>query len=375
MFVLEFSVDKINSVCKFVQTHQNDMNVDDLNKILDREFRRLREEKQGEYRSVNEMAEFFGPGISTSLLYKWKNGERDISRKGARQIAAAFRKNDISGAEQLEKELLKTTQPSSVEDLEIATWFDQHASEANLMAVEFRELPVLSSQEGKNQYLMSVAKAVAKGLSYAVILPFGTSPSCLSKLRRPLRRYIDDLAKHVMGLYSDVLFEAFEETVHIHRDKSESELKAELIKVHGRLQLYILNADDVPPCPAIGYRLFYVAKRDPVADEVRSTEPRDGERWEWVSSRERHHMIRKASSSDELEATTIRYFPIVEFWRERRRLARTAAEMTDFAKEMEDREAFMTQNDINEDSISWNVFRENKAAADVVNEYLRSANK
>jgi N-acetylglucosamine kinase-like BadF-type ATPase len=80
------------------------MNVDELNRILDREFQRLTDGGKAERRTVSDMAEFFGEGISASLLYKWKSGERDISRKGARQIAAAFRKGDPVAIEQLEKD-------------------------------------------------------------------------------------------------------------------------------------------------------------------------------------------------------------------------------------------------------------------------------
>jgi len=219
---------------------------------------------------------------------------------------------------------------------------------------------------------MPVARAVANGLSYAIILPFGTSEGCLAKLPRGLSSYISSLEGHVMDLYTTVLFEAFEEAT-VDPKVSTEKVRDELLKVHGRLKLYTLVADHAPSCPAIGYRLFYVAKKDPSADDHRKAESLVGERWEWISSREGHKMISKVSSDEELEATSVRYFPIVEFWQERRRLARSASELTDFAEKLEVREAYMTKRRIARDFVKWSVFQEERSAEVVVNAYLENS--
>jgi hypothetical protein len=119
--------------------------------------------------------------------------------------------------------------------------------------------------------------------------------------------------------------------------------------------------------------LFYVAKKDPSADDHRKAESLVGERWEWISSREGHKMISKVSSDEELEATSVRYFPIVEFWQERRRLARSASELTDFAEKLEVREAYMTKRRIARDFVKWSVFQEERSAEVVVNAYLENS--
>jgi hypothetical protein len=367
---LDIVVDILDKLCNLEKI--NHMNAPELNRILEREFRRLGGSDGKTSKTVGQMVDFFGAGISTSLLYKWTSGGRDISRKGARQIARAFRPDDLEGAEQLENELLKTAQPAA-EDLEIADWFAQHASAENLMAVEFRELPVLTSPEGKKNYLRFIARAVADGLTYAIILPFGTSPNWLGKLPGPLLRYITALTEHVMQLYNDVLFEAFEEMSH--EKENDSNLRNQLIAVHGRLKLYMLDSDNVASCPAIGYRLFYIAKREPTSADSRGAESQDGERWEWVVSRDRHHMIPKASSPEELEATTIRYFPIVEYWREEKVLAQKAGQLTDFAKKLEEREGYMTQHRLTPDYVKWSVFMEGQSAEAAVDKYLAKAFK
>ncbi len=335
-----------------------------LTELLDREFLELERAGKGPFPTVQKMAAHLG--MDKASLSRYRSGDRLLTRKKAQLIASKLRTTKQS-VQALAEQLFAAKPEVAAHQIEVLDWFEERKREGCLMAVEFRELPVVRPTGSKAHLAKAVAEAVAAGLNYPMFFPFHLGTPENSKIAAPLRSYLSDLRTHVINTYASRLENVLE---HVHGEASEAEdneaLKKKLVDASKRLKLYTLNAGSMSACPAIGYRLFYVEEHEP-ANHGQTAPRGTAQRWEWVSLQERDQMVLKGSSQAELEATAIRFFPVVEYWRDCGELPQTSAEMANFAKRLE-KDFYMTSLDL--EVVHWSVFGEDRTPVAVVEDFL-----
>ena len=331
-----------------------------LIEILDQEFDRLRSEGKGEFATHQDMAEFLR--LDKAALSHYRSGERALTRRKAHQLAERLR-DSVEERRELAERLFIAHPESAAAQIAVRDWFLRRGNSDYLMLVEFRELPAVRPLGEKAYLARDVAQAVADGLTYAMLLPFDPKSAGVQALE-PVRAYIAKLQAHVIQTYGAILEHVLEHVAYSsQRSKPKQngeELKKRLVAAASRLKLYVLKGSDGSGCPAIGYRLFYIEKRQPEGWEA--------ERWEWISSGGGEQMIQKESSTEELEATRIRFFPIPDFWRRKGRLPETGAEMIDFSTDGDNRyyaESYNLQG-----SPRWEVYKEDRTTRAIVEDFL-----
>lgn len=344
----------------------------DLIDLLDREFRRIESSTSKPFPpTVQVMADRLK--LDKTFLSKLRSGERVLTKKKARHIAEQLRSGKPKEIAQLEKELLAADQAASRFLLEIKDWFDERAKPGNLMVVEFREPPVVRPEGGREWATKIVGEAVAGGLDYAMINPFCIE-SAAQHLPKAMQHFVNTLDEHLIETRKAILGYALDHLFAQNPKVTAQELK----KVAERLKLYRLAADGVSPCPGLGYRLFYTERQEPARQMPISAEPTGGKLWEWISSKDQDHMVLKEYGEDlqrmMLKTTTIRFFPIVEFWREKNSLPQTKSDIVDFANQLETNEEYATRHGVSlaTNPQLWSIIGNDDA---VVSKYLEKKGK
>jgi hypothetical protein len=327
----------------------------DLIDILNAEFKRLEAAGGGPFPTVLRMADFLG--LDQTSLSRLRSGNRFLSRGKAREIAERFRKrtNEIHD---LTERLLNAQPTPTTEEVEAERWFKDRP-ENSLMVVEFREVPLAAPGSSKSHLAAVAARAVVAGLHYAMFYPFNVSDG--TRPPSPLRSYLTDLRANVIKTYGSILDHALDLEYQRHANDKPPALRRALLNTGRRLRLYELSEPDTSACPAIGYRLFFI--KDPEAGELSPTHC-PPQRWEWISSPTRDHLIHKHSSAAELEATAIRFFPVVEYWDMEGALPQTSADMERVAEDLERREYYMSSFGLDR-KLKWRVFEESRLESDV----------
>lgn len=317
--------------------------------ILDREFRQLEQAGEDKFPTVLSQAEFLG--MDKTYLSKLRNGAT-LSRPKASDMAAKLRKGAPAGkVAELIEEMLNVAAadaPNSVTQFRqsVSTWLEYLASKKSIMIVEFREPPVVGFRP---DLAREVGKAVADGLFYAMLLPVNIAT--LPLYPTAIRTYFVNLEDYLVRTYYQILEFALAEKAEEMRKRSVadtaevrktfSDERAELKAVEDRLRLYRLNEGGWSACPALGVRLFYTEPLDTVPGSIPTAEQMVGQLWKWVSfadgggdQREVAHQIRQKEAGPELmQATTMRFCPILDFWREKDRLPLEQSELETFVTE------------------------------------------
>jgi len=309
--------------------------------ILDREFSSLRASGTENIETIAEQARFLG--LDRTAFSRFRNGRRPLTRVRAEQIAAKLRASEGELIGELAHELVDARRGLTADQVAVRDWFRGRELHKALLLVEFREAPALRP-DGENVEILveAVAEAIVSGLNYGMLFPFNPD-SRSGSFPIPVRNYLGEVKIALFSTYREILKEVLHQVGE--NCSNRKTLRNELEQATRRLKLYGLKAASTTAreescCPAIGYRLFYVLYPES------PTGPRRAERWEWVSSGGATQMIQKDSSVAELEAIAVRFFPIVEFWKDKEedthRLPATTAEMSDFANELEEQKSYQT---------------------------------
>jgi len=200
-----------------------------------------------------------------------------------------------------------------------------------------------------------VGRAVARGQTYAMMLPFSPEQSRSADLPIPVRNYVAELKRSVFTTYRTIL----EDVLHCVWDEQGDD-REKLEQATRRLKLFGLRSAEAGASVAIGYRLFFLAYPETAASAP-------AERWDWVSSGGKTQMIERDSSELELLALQSRFFPLVEFWRARHCLPETSAEISSFATDLESKELYKTSLELGEPQ--WDVL-ETRSSSQITDEFL-----
>jgi len=325
-----------------------------VGEVLELEFSRLRATgRYGPLETQQQKAEFLK--LDKASLNRFQNGRRELTRKRALDIAHRLRGRGVDDADvrELADRLLVARRDATVDQIQVETWFERQVELKSLMIVEFREPPALSG--ARRDLVDVVGRAVARGQTYAMMLPFTSELSRSANLPIPLRNYVADLKRSVFTTYRTIL----EDVLHCVWDEQGDDRDV-LEQATRRLKLFGLRSAEAGTSVAIGYRLFFLAYPETSAAAR-------AERWDWVSSGGKTQMIERDSSELELLALQSRFFPLVEFWRARHCLPETSEDVTRFAGELEAKELYKTSLELGDPQ--WDVL-ETRAGAQIVDEFL-----
>lgn len=325
-----------------------------IGEVLELEFSRLRATgRYGPLDTQQQKAEFLK--LDKASLNRFQNGRRELTRKRALDIARCLRSRADDDAEvrELADRLLVARRDAPADQVQVETWFERQAELKSLMIVEFREPPALSG--ARRDLVDVVGRAVARGQTYAMMLPFSAEQSRSANLPIPLRNFVADLKRSVFMTYRTIL----DDVLHCVCDEQGDD-RDNLEQATRRLKLFGLRSAESATSVAIGYRLFFLAY-----PETYAAAP--AERWDWVSSGGRTQMIERDSTELELLALQSRFFPLVEFWRARHCLPETSAAIAQFATELESKELYKTSLELGDPQ--WDVL-ETRSASQIVDEFL-----
>ena len=325
-----------------------------VGEVLELEFSRLRATgRYGPLETQQQKAEFLK--LDKASLNRFQNGRRELTRKRALDIARHLRSRSVDDPEvrELADRLLVARRDATPDQVQVETWFEKQVELKSLMIVEFREPPALSG--ARRDLVDVVGRAVARGQTYAMMLPFTSELSRSGSLSIPLRNYIADLKRSVFTTYRTIL----EDVLHCVWDEQGDDRET-LVDATRRLKLFGLRTVEAGSSVAIGYRLFFLAY-----PETAAASP--AERWDWVSSGGKTQMIERDSTELELLALQSRFFPLVEFWRARHCLPETSADITRFATDLESKELYKTSLELGDPL--WEVL-ETRSGDQIVDEFL-----
>lgn len=326
--------------------------------ILDREFRALEERGEGPFPTLQAMATRIG--LDKTSLFRLRNGDRNLTRRKAIDIASKLRP-DQSTALELADELIGARTVPAEHEVNVLEWFNKRKRQGCLLLVEFRELPAVRPGGTKPHLAEAVAAAVGGGQNYGMFFPFNLSKTTGADMPTSLLAYLLDLQSHVVDTYLSIRDHVLEQIYHEHRDSSVEVLTASLVSAISRLKLYFLAEAESSRFPAVGYRLFYVVEDD--------SNPQ-AQRWEWVSLHDQDQMILKHSTDEELKATAVRFFPIIDFWLDNGTLPQTRNDIIDFAQKLNRRRHAAKSLGVAESQ--WTVFGEDETAEAIVQEFLKA---
>ena len=276
--------------------------------LLERELDRLRATKRTgtPLKSLTEIASFLG--INATVLSKYRRGERFVTPKVARQIAAKLRSQETGGTEEDRTELclklLAAVPQIGAGDTEAKRWINDRGAPGNLLFAEFRDLPAGRPFGPHEDLARDVGRAVANGLSYGLFWPFAVPSLGDSQIPFPIRIYLAEIWNGVQGAYRRILAGAFEAESRETSDASKDALREKLHAVTHRLRVYVVGGDSISsigPCPGLGYKLFFVRDKD-----------RPPELHQWSSTDAGEKIVQKRTNENELAAVESRFYPIPE---------------------------------------------------------------
>jgi hypothetical protein len=311
-----------------------------LSAIIDREFRSLESQGKGPFPTVQSQAAYFE--MEQTYLSKLRSQSQSLSRAKAQLMASKLRTGQpASKVVELVEEMLQTSRPFTKFEEELANWFEERAASNAIMIVEFLEPPIVGPHGFRPDLGKIVGAAVAKGLKYAMLLP--VNMDTIKDQPSAIIGYFMTLQDHLTETYRHILERALDEKIvelaakpEISKPKKEKALD----EVASRLRLYALNQGVWPACPALGVRLFYTEHPESTKGDSAATESTLGQLWKWVSAKNpeqtRHEILHKEATRELIRATTIRYTPILDYWREKAELPQTSDELKLFVEQFVD---------------------------------------
>ncbi len=327
-----------------------------LSGILDREFRRLAEERRAEgnapdFGTLGKQAQFLGvnkstlsrlrngrvrlnPGLARGFSEKLRldAGERESLR---RELEAAGSPQENPGPLNIE-ELLQTGDVHSAKEL-----FKRLANNGSFVGVEYRDLPRADPTGKYRVYAEFAGEAIAQGLSFAMFQPFGDADRTKEDSQvaseenaethnyhhtKLVRDYIWNLRKKVREVYLAMLKAALKSAQSSKPDGVKLTY-AEKLKVAAKLVLYERGTDEHDKfrynfCSGIQSRLFYA--------EIQQAETVEREVWEWVAAPSRDFFVPRDESTMPRDVIAEQLFPVLHFWRDNNnRLPRTPQEIAE----------------------------------------------
>jgi transcriptional regulator with XRE-family HTH domain len=276
--------------------------------ILENELERLRTAKGDQVfpRSLKEVASFLG--INVTVFSKYRRGERLVTPRVARQIAAKLRGDERGGTEaersDLYSKLLSAVPQNYDGDTEAKKWINDRGAPGNLLLAEFRDLPAGRPFGPHEDLARDAGRAVANGLSYGLFWPFAVPSLGDSQVPFPIRIYLAEIWNGVQGAFRRILAGAFEAESLETPDAPKDALRENLHAITHRLRVYVLGGDlgvGANPCPGLGYKLFFVRDKD-----------RPPELQQWFSTDAGEKIVQKRTNENELAAVESRFYPIPE---------------------------------------------------------------
>jgi hypothetical protein len=294
-----------------------------LSAILDREFRILEAYGKGPFPTVQSQAVYFG--MEQTYLSKLRSQSQSLSRAKAQLMASRLREGQPpSKVAELVEEMFQTDRPPAKFEQELEEWFQERAAKKEIMIVEFLEPPVVGPF--RPDLAKIVGSAVAKGLNYAMLFP--VNMKTIQSQPSAIMGYFISLWLQLTETYRNVLEHALDEKqseLESNGTLSKTERDTQLKDVENRLRLYQLADGGWSECPTLGVRLFYTEHSERAHEERVMSEQNLGQLWNWISTKHfeqkgmeqtRHEILHKDASPELIRATTIRYCPILDFWRE-----------------------------------------------------------
>jgi hypothetical protein len=266
--------------------------------------------------SVADVAGLFG--ISSTAFYKFKSGERFVTQSTAQKMANSWQKKakkDDAERDALITEFMATVPKPDAGNAEACAWIEARERNKSVVVGEFRDLPVARPTGPHDDLADNMGRAVARGVVYAMVLPFSISWIGAPVPLR-LRNYLSSMCSFVGDAYQNLLGRTFAAVVKDYIAKKEpgaatdeSALKEQLLEARKRLRLYVLKdetdkAGQIGKCPGFASKVFLV--RD------RNSQP---EVWIWVSTQTGERVLCKKSDESEILALESRFYPILECFR------------------------------------------------------------
>jgi hypothetical protein len=260
--------------------------------------------------------------VDSTALSRYRSNKRHLTEAKARVWAEQLLPGQSERWDDLTAELLGT-QPTQAESLrEARAWIRGLGAKGKLLIVEFREPPAISAEGGHNDLAVDVALSVANGLNYALIFPFPWNIQDHVEVPGRLRSYIERVRDSIL---KTVITVAEEMADHFHSNlptnPSEIDKKKLVEEINhsiSRLKVYYFpDSHKESSCPGLGYRTFLVDGFDQKDGEWAPVSP---EVWQWISTEKGERLVRKLVSEDELEIARARYYPIVQFFEEKKTL-------------------------------------------------------
>jgi hypothetical protein len=330
--------------------------------LLEQEFQRIRDLKGDDLwaRTSRGMAGVLK--IPPSTISHYRAGTRFPNEDNVQEIAKILRSEENGGDEASRRALvdaLLAARPTrSDSQLEAQTWLRNVGKETHLLLVEFRDFPSASpnnpSREVAKEMAQEAGKAVAKGLSYALLNPFTPAyQKSVSELTE-LTNYLNSLCRAIRDTYKRILEEAYHQVILDHPDNVTRQ-EEEFGEIKKRLRMYRWaeppsQQNDSPDCCAgIGYKLLY---------HVEGSET--PELWHWLSPPHGETVIRKPHYMPEILAVEEGFYPILQMFGETGQFP-TTSEMEAYAKR-ESRRSLWEETNESTDSRVDSIAREKAKA-------------
>ena len=282
-----------------------------LAKLFSREFQRLALENPGtSYNTLVQRAKFLDSNKST--LSRLCSGSLFLSLNLATHFAKKLRKipseqdallrEFMSYAKTVNKplrfeQLLETGDIHTVE-----TFFDRLSNDGSLLVVEYRDLPRAEPDGKYRNYAELAGKAIAAGLSFAMVQPFGDAYEKGKYYHtRLVREYLWRLRNKVRAAHDAMLDAAI---------KAAAKTGIAEAVVKRRLKLYERVTDNLQFgmnfVSGIQSRMFFaeIPKESLIEREV----------WEWVASSTRDFFIQRDETSMPRDVIAEQWFPILKYW-------------------------------------------------------------
>ena len=290
-----------------------------LSKILDREFRRLATARgDAGLLQLKRQAEVVG--LSPSYWGRLRRGKAPLPSPLATTIARFLHEDDPQAQHRLVEELLAAA--SADDDLkpssntlfinQVRSFFDELHSPDCLLCIEYRDFPRADQSARYPELAISAGDAVAAGLSLAMFQPFGASPAYSDTWppHADLLFYLNTLRMRVRNVYAQM-------------DSAARKAATAKSGPRGGIVLYE-HADEWKAAFGIQSRLFYVETR-------RNNRP-EYATWEWVAGEENDYFVKRDPESIDRPAIAAQFEPVISYWRDRRSLPASSADMVESVK-------------------------------------------
>jgi transcriptional regulator with XRE-family HTH domain len=299
-----------------MRTMKESSNPSTFERFLQREMQSLKESGKDISTAEKLAAEM---GLDAATLSKLRRGKRTLTAKQARKIAEHLRpRRNHDELELLTAELLSDLEPGDLRRIVIERWFELYGKPEWAFICEFREAPIAGQH---TEFITYIAAAIVRGLTYGMVFPFQHDANDHRNLPVPLRICVRNIWATVSQTYWLIQDEIMRLALEKYRNEDSGSLQRALVTAAGRLRLYHLRGEGDNHCPAIGHRYFYVENRN---------NPHNSEFWEWLSPDGAETMQKKAVSREQIEAVRIRWFPLIEHFRQRGSLPANDKEIDEF---------------------------------------------